>query len=40
MLELMRRLGPAANTLHRGMKDTADAVGEFLVDIAPADQAE
>jgi protein PsiE len=32
MLELMRRLGPAANTLHRGMKDTADAVGEFLVD--------
>src|SRR5204862_8138673 len=24
--------GPAANTLHRGMKDTADAVGEFLVD--------
>jgi len=32
MLELMRRLGPAASTLHRGMKDTADAVGEFLVD--------
>jgi len=32
MLELMRRLGPAASTLHRGMKDTADAVGGFLVD--------
>ena len=32
MLELMRRLGSAASTLHRGMKDTADAVGEFLVD--------
>jgi protein PsiE len=32
MLELIRRLGPAASTLHRGMKDTADAVGEFLVD--------
>ena len=32
MLELMRRLGPAANTLHRGMKETVDAVGEFLVD--------
>jgi phosphate starvation-inducible membrane PsiE len=28
----MRRLGPAASTLHRGMKDTADAVGGFLVD--------
>lgn len=32
MLELMRRLGPGASTLHRSMKDTADAVGEFLVD--------
>ena len=32
MLELMRRLGPAASTLNRGMKDTADAVGGFLVD--------
>ena len=32
MLEIMRRLASATSSWHRGMKDTADAVGEFLVD--------
>ena len=32
MLEIMRRLGTATSSLHRGMKETVDAVGEFLVD--------
>ena len=32
MLEIMRRLGTATSSLHRGMKDTVDTVGEFLVD--------
>src|SRR6516162_2060120 len=32
MLEIMRRLGTATSSLHRGMKDTVDAVGELLVD--------
>src|SRR5215469_10700668 len=32
MLELIRRLGTATSSLHRGMKDTVDAVGELLVD--------
>src|SRR6266699_202905 len=31
MLEIMRRLGTATSSLHRGMKETVDAVGEFLV---------
>src|SRR3984893_3042640 len=32
MLEIMRRLGTATSSVHRGMKETVDAVGEFLVD--------
>jgi len=32
MLEIMRRLGAATSSLHRGMKDTVDTVGELLVD--------
>src|SRR6266566_4376501 len=32
MLEIMRRLGTATSSLHRGMKDTVDTVGELLVD--------
>src|SRR6266550_3554863 len=32
MLEIMRRLGTATSSLHRGMKETVDAVGEFFVD--------
>jgi protein PsiE len=32
MLETIRRLGTATSNLHRGMKDTADTIGEFLVD--------
>ena len=32
MLETMRRLGTATSSLHRGMKDTVDTVGELLVD--------
>jgi phosphate starvation-inducible membrane PsiE len=32
MLEIMRRLGTATNSLHRGMKDTVNTVGELLVD--------
>src|SRR5262249_31144019 len=32
MLEIVRRLGTATSSLHRGMKDTVDAVGELLVD--------
>ena len=32
MLEIVRRLGTATSSLHRGMKETVDAVGELLVD--------
>src|ERR1700741_2320597 len=32
MLEAMRRLSTATSALHRGMKDTADTIGTFLVD--------
>src|SRR5262249_40949154 len=32
MLEIMRRLGTATSSLHRGMKDRVDALGELLVD--------
>jgi protein PsiE len=32
MLEAMRRLSTATSALHRGMKDTADTIGAFLVD--------
>ena len=32
MLEAIRRLGAATRNLHRGMKNIADTVGEFLVD--------
>jgi protein PsiE len=32
MSEARRRLATAASNLHRDMKDTADAVGQFLVD--------
>jgi protein PsiE len=32
MRESVRRLCTAANSLHRDMKDTADAVGQLLVD--------
>ena len=32
MLEIVRRLGTATSSLHRGMKDTADTVGALLVD--------
>jgi protein PsiE len=32
MSEAIRRLGTAASNLHRDMKDTADAIGSFLVD--------
>ena len=32
MLETMRRLGTATNSLHRGMKDAVDTFGTFLVD--------
>src|ERR1700716_552097 len=32
MLEARRRLATATSNLHREMKDTADAVGQFLVD--------
>ena len=32
MLEAIRRLGTATRNLHRGMKNIADTVGEFLVD--------
>ena len=33
MSEARRRLTIAAGNLHRDMKDTADAVGQFLVDV-------
>src|SRR6476659_472661 len=33
MLETMRRLGTAATSLHRDMKESVNAVGEFLVDV-------
>src|SRR5215467_9087660 len=33
MSETVRRLGTATSGLHRSMKDTADAVGAFLVDV-------
>src|SRR5262245_54155125 len=33
MLETVRRLSTATSGLHRSMKDTADAVGAFLVDV-------
>jgi len=33
MLETVRGLGTATSGLHRSMKDTADAVGAFLVDV-------
>src|SRR6266545_213453 len=32
MLETMRRLGAATNSLHRGMKEAVDTIGAFLVD--------
>src|SRR6266540_2052448 len=32
MLETMRRLGTATNSLHRGMKEAVDTIGAFLVD--------
>jgi protein PsiE len=32
MVGKMRRLGSATNSLHRGMKETVDAIGELLVD--------
>src|SRR5882724_8140455 len=32
MLKTIRRLGPATSDLHRNMKDTANTIGEFLVD--------
>ena len=32
MLEIVRRLGTATTSVHRSMKETVDAVGEFLVD--------
>jgi protein PsiE len=32
MLEAIRRLGAATTNLHRGIKDMADTVGQFLVD--------
>src|SRR5262249_13273747 len=32
MLEILRRLATATGRWHGGMKDTADTVGEFLVD--------
>jgi protein PsiE len=32
MLEAIRRLGSATSDLHRDMKDTAEAIGRFLVD--------
>src|SRR5215813_4519794 len=32
MLEIIRRLGTATSSLHRGMKDTVNTVGELLVD--------
>src|SRR3984893_11497359 len=32
MLEIMRRLGTATSSVHRGRKETVDAVREFLVD--------
>jgi protein PsiE len=32
MLETIRRLGTVTSNLHRGMKETADTIGEFLVD--------
>src|SRR6476659_9816965 len=35
MLETMRRLGTAATSLHRDMKEAVKAVGEFLVDVFP-----
>ena len=33
MFEIVRRLRTATSGLHRSMKDTADAVGAFLVDV-------
>src|SRR6516225_9927527 len=33
MLEIMRRLGTATSSLHRGMKDTVDAVGDAILDL-------
>ena len=33
MLETMRRLGTAATSLHRDMKEAVNAVGKFLVDV-------
>src|SRR5215470_12810739 len=33
ILETVHRLGTATSGLHRSMKDTADAVGAFLVDV-------
>src|SRR6478609_12143998 len=32
MLETMRRLGTAATSLHRDMKEAVNTIGEFLVD--------
>src|SRR6201991_3970300 len=32
MLEAMRRLDTATRSLHRGMKETVDTIGAFLVD--------
>ena len=32
MLEAMRRLDTATRSLHRGMKETVDSIGAFLVD--------
>jgi protein PsiE len=32
MLKAIRRLGPATSDLHRDMRDTANTIGEFLVD--------
>ena len=32
MVGTMRRLGSATSSLHRGMKETVDAIGELLVD--------
>jgi protein PsiE len=32
MLETMRRLGTATNSLHRGIKEAVDTIGAFLVD--------
>jgi hypothetical protein len=34
MLEIVRRLGTATSSLHRGMKDTVNAVSELLYQAA------